>query len=122
MIVHKLRWLSLLSLIGVAGWFTGNYGFYGFFGFLGFLAFHRLDERDSALAGQAALVAFGVTIILAALGIAAVPILLVYREALSWNMGDVLACAFIALAAIMFFCPVSFAVSYAYLDRKGESL
>ncbi len=120
MFVSKLRWLSLLALIGLVGLATGSSGFFGFFGFLGFLSFNRSDERDEANAGRAALVAFSATLILAALTIAAIPLLAQYRQAMSLNMGNLLAYCLLAVAAIFASSLLSFLITYHYLDAKGR--
>lgn len=117
-----LRWLWLLGLIGLVGFATGDHGFFGFFGFFAFLSFWRADERDTANMGRAGLTAFATTTALAALAIAAMPLLGRQRQALSLDVGDLYAISVLAIAGILAAGSLSFVISYHYHDVRGEEL
>ena len=121
MITHKLRWLTLLGLLGAAGWFLKQPLFYGMFGFLGFVRLFWYDERTESVFRRAAAVAFVVGIIAYAGTFAYLGVVFGTgsRNVASFDPADILGPIVMAWALTYFLFLLSFAVSFIYFDLRG---
>jgi len=121
MITHKLRWLTLLGLLGAAGWFLKQPLFYGLFGFLGFVRLFWYDERMESVFRRAASVAFVVGVIAYAGTFAYLGVVLGTGSQNFTRFApiDLLGPVVMLWALTYFLFLLSFALSCIYLDLRG---
>ena len=121
MITHKLRWLTLLGLLGAVGWFLKQPLFYGMFGFLGFVRLFWYDERTESVFRRAASVAFVVGVI--AFAGTFVYLGVVFgtgsQNVASFDRSNLLGLLIMAWALTYFLFLLSFSLSFIYLDLRG---
>jgi len=121
MITHKLRWLTLLGLLGAVGWFLKQPLFYGMFGFLGFVRLFWYDERTESVFRRAASVAFVVGVI--AFAGTFVYLGVVFgtgsQNVTRFDSADLLGPLVMAWALTYFLFLLSFCPSFIYFDLRG---
>ena len=112
---YKLRWLTLVSLLGLAGIPLHQPCLYALFGFGLFSPCFWMDERAEGNFRRAASFAYVVTLI----ALMATFLLLGAMRAVGATSFDMLRMLALALALTYSVHLLSFAASYIYFDVKG---
>jgi len=120
--VHRLRWLSLISLVGALGWILNQPLYFGLFGFGAFVTLFWSDERKEANFARSCTVAFIAAITAFAVGSVRMAILLGPGTAHLAHVSDARLLTFFAtwIAAAYMTLALSFALSFIYFELRGN--
>ena len=121
MITHKLRWLTLLGVLGLLGWPMRQPLFYALFGLFVFMSLFWYDERTESIFRRAASVAFVVGVIAFAGTFVYLGLILGLgnRNIIGIDKTVLISTVVVAWGFTYSLLILTFALSYLYFERKG---
>lgn len=121
MITYKLRWLSLLGVLGLLGLIMNQPLFFALFGFHAFLPLFWYDERTESIFRSAASVAFVVGVIAFAGTFVYLGLILGLgsRNIIGIDKTVLISTVVVAWGFTYSLLILTFALSYLYFERKG---